>query len=197
MWALEHSVNANRLFVDHGQILLTLQFLYAIGLGLIKCSIMLTMISIFWVNRTFRILGYHVLMHSAAWVLMTILIGLLLCHPLEASWNPLEENRRCGHQKCSIRCRRSYRYYHRLHNLTAIHAAHMATTAADRMQGWSCDSFGSRSVVCPRLCNTRALADFSSALLPWQSLELLRLWRLIFKTSPTTLTISCGYCSNT
>lgn len=69
--------------------------LYAIGLGLIKCSICLMLIRIFFVKH-FRIAGYSVIAFCTAWALMTILIAFLLCRPLDYDWNLLPTTGHCG-----------------------------------------------------------------------------------------------------
>ena len=80
------------------QILLALQIVYAIGLGLLKCSICMALIRIFFV-KPFRIAAYIVMSFCIAWSIMTILIGFLLYLPLDYNWNLMPTKGHCGDQK--------------------------------------------------------------------------------------------------
>lgn len=80
------------------KITLALQILYAVGLGLIKCSICLMLIRVFFVKR-FRLAGYSVMAFCTAWTLMTILLAFLLCRPLDYNWNLLPTAGHCGDQR--------------------------------------------------------------------------------------------------
>ena len=49
--------------------------------------------------RPFRIAGYLVMACCIAWALMTILIGFLLCLPVNYNWNLLPIAGHCGNQR--------------------------------------------------------------------------------------------------
>ena len=82
------------------QILLALEVLYAVGLGLIKCSLCLMLIRIFFI-KPFRIAGYMVMSFCIAWAVMTILVAFLLCRPLNYNWNLLPTAGHCGNQRAA------------------------------------------------------------------------------------------------
>ena len=56
------------------------------------------LIRIFFV-RPFRIAAYAVIIFCTLWGLMTILIGFLLCRPLDYNWNLLPTTGHCGNQR--------------------------------------------------------------------------------------------------
>ncbi|KAB8253054.1 hypothetical protein BDV35DRAFT_386628 [Aspergillus flavus] len=63
------------------------QIAYAIGIGLVKCIIVVVLRRIFGVSSpAFRIATWINLALCASWSLMTILIGLLNCRPLNYHW---------------------------------------------------------------------------------------------------------------
>jgi hypothetical protein len=71
------------------------QFTYAIGLGLIKCSICVLLIRLFFV-RPFRIAAWALMGLCISWAIMTILIGFLICRPLAFNWDRTITEGSCG-----------------------------------------------------------------------------------------------------
>ncbi|PQE07542.1 integral membrane protein [Rutstroemia sp. NJR-2017a BBW] len=63
----------------------------------IKCSICLLLMRIFS-TRKFRIAASIVMGLCIAWAIMTILIGFLICHPLDYNWNLKPPGSHCGNQ---------------------------------------------------------------------------------------------------
>lgn len=81
------------------QILLANQILYAVGLGLIKCSIVVLIIRVFTVQGgPFKFSCYVVLVLCIAWSIATILVAFVLCRPLGYNWNLLPVEGHCGNQ---------------------------------------------------------------------------------------------------
>lgn len=80
------------------QVLLCGQIFYAIGLGLVKCSITTMLLTVFSV-KSFRLAGYAVLAICVLWGVMTILVAFLLCRPLGYNWNLLPPSGHCGNQQ--------------------------------------------------------------------------------------------------
>lgn len=66
-------------------------------MGLVKMSI-LWMLKRIFITREFAIAANIVMAFTLAWALMTILMGLLICHPVEMNWNPFTPGGRCGDQ---------------------------------------------------------------------------------------------------
>jgi hypothetical protein len=81
------------------KLLLAVQITYALCMSLLEISICLLYAQIFtqlWVK-----IGVYTLMGlSAAWALMTILIGVLICKPISALWDPLSGT--CGDQNAGL-----------------------------------------------------------------------------------------------
>ncbi|KAI2610066.1 uncharacterized protein GGS25DRAFT_244581 [Hypoxylon fragiforme] len=78
------------------QCMLVIQALYGISMCGAKWSILWTLKNIFAV-RSFQIISWIVIGFQAAWVVMTILIGLLVCRPIEKNWDPTAVGT-CGDQ---------------------------------------------------------------------------------------------------
>ena len=77
------------------------QVLYAVSLGLIKISICWTLARIFSMNRVVVISARALMGLSAAWAIMTILIGLLICRPVQKNWGTTMEGH-CGNQNAGF-----------------------------------------------------------------------------------------------
>ncbi|KAK8107070.1 uncharacterized protein PG998_009083, partial [Apiospora kogelbergensis] len=75
----------------------SVQVLFAFSMGLVKLSI-LWMLKRIFITREFAIAANIVMAFTLAWALMTILMGLLICHPVEMNWNPFTPGGRCGDQ---------------------------------------------------------------------------------------------------
>ncbi|OTB12361.1 hypothetical protein K445DRAFT_25654 [Daldinia sp. EC12] len=82
------------------RIVFAAQVLYAVCLGLIKLSIARCLQRIFF-TREFRIASYIVMGFSVAWTLQTILIGVLICQPVELNWDPTVRGT-CGDQEAGF-----------------------------------------------------------------------------------------------
>lgn len=76
--------------------MLAVQVLYALSVGFVKISITVMLMRIF-VTRKVKIAGNLLIVLSSIWILLTILVGLLLCRPIEKNWNPAA-NGSCGDQ---------------------------------------------------------------------------------------------------
>ncbi|ORY58542.1 uncharacterized protein BCR38DRAFT_400322 [Pseudomassariella vexata] len=73
------------------------QLLYAASMGLVKISIIRMFMRIFFVRR-FQIAGVIVMGFSIAWMILTMLIGILICQPIQMNWDPATPGGRCGDQ---------------------------------------------------------------------------------------------------
>ncbi|KAI1743353.1 hypothetical protein F4680DRAFT_409871 [Xylaria scruposa] len=82
--------------VRFSQAIFAIQVLYALAVGLVKVSISVMLMRIF-VRRSVRIAGIAILVLSVIWIFLTILVGLLLCRPIEKNWNPAVDGT-CGNQ---------------------------------------------------------------------------------------------------
>ncbi|KAI1827659.1 hypothetical protein F4861DRAFT_329038 [Xylaria intraflava] len=82
--------------VRFSKAIFVIQVLYALAVGLVKISITVMLMRIF-VTRPVRIAGFAILVVSVLWVILTILVGLLLCMPIEKNWNPSVKGT-CGNQ---------------------------------------------------------------------------------------------------
>jgi hypothetical protein len=78
------------------KLLIANQITYAIALGLVKTSILLTLIRIFHVFKRFRILGYCAIAFCICWSIQTILIAFLICTPLSYNWDQINQTGHCG-----------------------------------------------------------------------------------------------------
>lgn len=72
------------------------QVLYAFCLGFTKLSIAMNLQRIFFTRR-FRTATLVVMSVTVAWMLQTILIGLLICQPIQLNWDPTVRGI-CGNQ---------------------------------------------------------------------------------------------------
>jgi len=79
------------------QLILGIQVIYAVGQSLVKSSICLLLMRIFFTKR-FRIVASMVMGLCIVWAIMTILIGFLICHPLDYNWNLKPPGNHCGNQ---------------------------------------------------------------------------------------------------
>ncbi|KAI1414723.1 hypothetical protein F5Y13DRAFT_197276 [Hypoxylon sp. FL1857] len=77
------------------------QFLYAASLGLIKISVILMFMRLFFDHR-FRFAAKATIALTIAWVLLTILVELLICQPIEMNWNFRKPTGTCGDQKAAL-----------------------------------------------------------------------------------------------
>ncbi|KAI1081868.1 hypothetical protein F5B20DRAFT_578648 [Whalleya microplaca] len=77
------------------QTLLARQVLYAIDIGLVKFSICVLLMRIF-VNRGFRLAAICIMVLSGLWMVSTVLVGLLMCRPIQANWDPEIPGAICG-----------------------------------------------------------------------------------------------------
>ncbi|RAL64505.1 hypothetical protein DID88_001980 [Monilinia fructigena] len=94
--------HANQLSAEQTKLslilILIIQFVYAVGQGLVKSSICLLLMRIFS-TRKFRIAASIIMGLCIAWSLMTILIAFLICRPLDYNWNLKPPGNHCGDQK--------------------------------------------------------------------------------------------------
>ncbi len=79
------------------QSIFALQVLYGLAVGFIKISIVVMLMRIF-ITPQFRLVALCVMALSFMWMVMTILTGLLLCHPIKMNWDPQTPGGRCGNQ---------------------------------------------------------------------------------------------------
>ncbi|KAK8037649.1 hypothetical protein PG991_000995 [Apiospora marii] len=73
------------------------QVFYAISMGLVKMSIVWMLQRIF-ITPAFALAAKAVMAFSVAWTILTILMGMLICQPVEMNWNPFTPGGRCGNQ---------------------------------------------------------------------------------------------------
>lgn len=78
------------------KLLIVGQVTYAIALGLVKTSILLSLKRIFRVFRVFRILANCAIIFCICWVAQTILIAFLICRPLSYNWDQVNQKGSCG-----------------------------------------------------------------------------------------------------
>ncbi|KAK2589500.1 hypothetical protein QQS21_012821 [Conoideocrella luteorostrata] len=69
------------------KLLIVIQITYAVCMALLKVSICLLYVRIF-PQRWIKICSYGIILLSASWALYTILLGLLICRPIAALWEP-------------------------------------------------------------------------------------------------------------
>lgn len=84
------------------KLLLVLQILYAIGLLLVKASILGLYWRLFGVKVGFRRAIYVVGAVVLAWAISSILETFLLCTPFEYNWNPAVEGGRCANRNAAF-----------------------------------------------------------------------------------------------
>ncbi|KAL7629120.1 hypothetical protein AAE478_000639 [Parahypoxylon ruwenzoriense] len=75
------------------------QFLYAVSLGLIKLSVILMFIRVFFARRL-RFAPVAVIIFTIAWVALALLVEVLVCRPISMNWDSRElaPGGRCGNQ---------------------------------------------------------------------------------------------------
>lgn len=78
-----------------------MQYSYGIGLGLVKCSLCLTIARVFVVNP-YRIAAFIALGFSVAWTLVVILNSLLICKPISMFWGEITPGGSCGNQNAAF-----------------------------------------------------------------------------------------------
>lgn len=78
------------------KLLIANQVTYAIALGMVKTSILLSLKRIFHVYKTFRILANCTIAFCLCWMAQTILIAFLICRPLSYNWDQVGSNGSCG-----------------------------------------------------------------------------------------------------
>ncbi|KAK1762011.1 hypothetical protein QBC33DRAFT_552908 [Phialemonium atrogriseum] len=78
------------------QSILAIQGLYGLSMCTSKWSILWMLKRIFAV-RSFQIVTWAIIIVQAAWMIMTVLIGLLICRPVQKNWDPTVEGT-CGNQ---------------------------------------------------------------------------------------------------
>ncbi|PGH16600.1 hypothetical protein AJ79_01706 [Helicocarpus griseus UAMH5409] len=74
-----------------------MQYSYGIGLGLVKCSLCLTISRVFFFTP-YRISAYVAFGLSVAWTLVVILNSLLICRPISMFWGDISPGGKCGDQ---------------------------------------------------------------------------------------------------
>ncbi|KAI4184575.1 MAG: hypothetical protein L6R41_004650 [Letrouitia leprolyta] len=62
-------------------------YLYVLGTALAKISLLLFLYRIFRVEQKFRIAAWTIGTVLAVWSLITVLLAIFGCHPIEANWN--------------------------------------------------------------------------------------------------------------
>ncbi|KAI4867522.1 hypothetical protein F4820DRAFT_197883 [Hypoxylon rubiginosum] len=78
------------------------QFLYAATLGLVKISIVLMFMRIFFAPR-FKLVGIAAIALTVACVLSTVLINLLICRPITRNWQtPLTARGACENEEAAL-----------------------------------------------------------------------------------------------
>ncbi|KAI9760262.1 MAG: hypothetical protein M4579_001776 [Chaenotheca gracillima] len=82
------------------KLVLALQVIYAFEIGLLKISICVLLIRVFFV-KPFRIAAKVVMSLCVMWAVMTILIGFLICTPLSYNWNLNTPYGHCGDQNAA------------------------------------------------------------------------------------------------
>lgn len=78
------------------KLLIANQTTYAFALGLIKVSILLSLIRIFHVFKRFRIIAYCTIAFCVCWAIQTILIAFLICRPISYNWDQVNQKGSCG-----------------------------------------------------------------------------------------------------
>ncbi|KAI0842301.1 hypothetical protein F5Y06DRAFT_259486 [Hypoxylon sp. FL0890] len=77
------------------------QFLYAASLGLIKAGVISMFMHLFF-DRRFKIAAKATVALTIAWVLLTILVELLICRPIDKNWNFRKPTGTCGDQRAAL-----------------------------------------------------------------------------------------------
>lgn len=91
-------IAAGRMYQLQNQLKLLIanQTTYAIALGLVKTSILLSLIRIFRVFKRFRIIAYCAIAFCICWAMQTILIAFLICRPISYNWDQVNQSGSCG-----------------------------------------------------------------------------------------------------
>lgn len=75
------------LLIETIQAILATQILYALAIGFVKISITVMLMRLF-IHRNVQIAGKFVIIISISWMIMTCLVPLLLCKPVQKNWDP-------------------------------------------------------------------------------------------------------------
>ena len=78
------------------------QVLYAIGLALVKTSMMVLYHKLFGTKSSMRIAIYVTGTIVWAWAMSIILESFLLCHPVAFNWNPTLPEGGCGNRNAAF-----------------------------------------------------------------------------------------------
>ncbi|KAF2664437.1 hypothetical protein BT63DRAFT_89568 [Microthyrium microscopicum] len=78
-----------------------MQFGYAIGIGLVKCSLCMTLARILF-YQPYRTAAIVAGILAICWSISTILVGILICTPISMFWNPLVNGGHCGNQNLAF-----------------------------------------------------------------------------------------------
>ncbi len=78
------------------KLLVANQVTYAIALGMVKSSILISLKRIFHVSKTFTIIANCALVFCLCWAAQTILIAFLICRPLSYNWDQVNQKGSCG-----------------------------------------------------------------------------------------------------
>jgi hypothetical protein len=78
------------------KLLIANQTTYAIALGLVKTSLLLSLIRIFHVFKRFRVVASCVIAFCICWAIQTILIAFLICRPISYNWDQVNQKGSCG-----------------------------------------------------------------------------------------------------
>lgn len=91
-------IAAGRMYQLENQLKLLIanQVTYALALGLVKSSLLLTLIRIFHVFKRFRIMAYCAIAFCICWAVQTILIAFLICRPISYNWDQVNQTGKCG-----------------------------------------------------------------------------------------------------
>ncbi|KAH8659342.1 hypothetical protein BGZ60DRAFT_415072 [Tricladium varicosporioides] len=71
------------------------QILYTVTLGFVKISICAMLARIFSLSIS-KLIAQILIGLSCCWMTSTVLIGFLICHPVQMNWNPLITDGKCG-----------------------------------------------------------------------------------------------------
>ncbi|KAI0385918.1 hypothetical protein F5Y04DRAFT_160013 [Hypomontagnella monticulosa] len=77
------------------------QLLFTASLGLIKISVVLMFMNIFF-SRRFRLAAMVTIAFTITWMFLTLLLELFVCHPIEKNWNFRSTIGHCGDQRAAF-----------------------------------------------------------------------------------------------
>jgi hypothetical protein len=77
-----------------------MQFSYAIGIGLVKCSLCLTLVRVFAIPP-YRTAACVAAGLSVAWAIAYSLVGLLVCKPISMFWDPTTPGGHCANMNAA------------------------------------------------------------------------------------------------